>query len=590
MNTPNNQQKANLNKLSNQQVSTMDQEQITTIDPNLNPLDFLPKGWHWEVEPARTAFHLYKKILAGPLEVNCLNTDCQAVNSLIKDSSGKQLQTKARLTCNQCKSHFTPQLFIETYGARRGIPVPKATTWKDILPRYLSNIDLDPVENTATAANNNNQESSLDPRSEASERDFNNEMPVSRPKKRSADCSPPYISPTEESFKKQCDILVNQLQTVEKRAEEEIILLKVENSNLKIKLDLILKKLDQVEQSKSVQEKEVVAHQVLIPRSVETSKNKKKKTIVGATNKLTGLNNMFRESANQQLQTKKVKRLIAKQPTQFNKTILSTNLKNTETKSRPTYAEIAKKHAKTKEPEEIKKMQAALRKLSGVKPPYSGTKAEMKHKVSRIYVQGIQRMPFRELKKALFDMRFRLSKIIHIDFIGTKTSEFTVYMDYAASFVTKMKSLKIFKVLDKVNPAKPLDPNPNNEIRQAVFNSYTNRIQRAYDSSTRVDFKAYLLDLAIETGIPLTLENISETDYSEPSTEPASETSTVPTQLLSQDFDGDMSMGLSNCPSDMEIENGQGGSLTNSDLEKELDLLVCQGLLKNDSDPLNLSE
>ncbi|PWA00837.1 hypothetical protein BB558_003094 [Smittium angustum] len=94
----------------------------------------LPTGWYWLVEPAMTAYNLYSFLKDSSCPVVCQNNSCKALNSYIKDSSGSKLRTKARFTCNKCRSHISPTVFLETVGKKFVPEIPNKTTWRDISP------------------------------------------------------------------------------------------------------------------------------------------------------------------------------------------------------------------------------------------------------------------------------------------------------------------------------------------------------------------------------------------------------------------------------------------------------------------------
>ncbi|KAJ1675657.1 hypothetical protein EV182_000843 [Spiromyces aspiralis] len=126
---------------------------------------------------------------------------------------------------------------------------------------------------------------------------------------------------------------------------------------------------------------------------------------------------------------------------------------------------------------------------------------EVKHHVCRIYIQGLKHQPHKELKAALFDLRFQLSKIWSIDFIGKRIAEFTIVADYAPAFVAKVKSLPFLSIVPKVDPSKPQDPQATPEVAAAVKEAFTKRILASLASSTRPAYKQYLTDLVKEIGI-----------------------------------------------------------------------------------------
>ncbi|PVU86210.1 hypothetical protein BB561_006786 [Smittium simulii] len=100
-------------------------------------------------------------------------------------------------------------------------------------------------------------------------------------------------------------------------------------------------------------------------------------------------------------------------------------------------------------------------------------------------------------------MRFRLSKIYSLDFIGKKTLEFTVSADYAAALIQKVRSYPFLTVHDKVNPEQPIDKNASEQVKTTVRNAYTERLQRAFAATKRPELAAYFKDLASESNIAL---------------------------------------------------------------------------------------
>ncbi|PVU89949.1 hypothetical protein BB561_005096 [Smittium simulii] len=167
------------------------------------------------------------------------------------------------------------------------------------------------------------------------------------------------------------------------------------------------------------------------------------------------------------------------------------------------YAEIARNLTTNKPKEETFRLHEAIRKCAGVKPLSSGTKAEQTHFISRIFVQGITRMPYKDLKQILFTMRFRLSKIFSLDYVGKKTLEFTVAADYAAAMIQKVRSYPFLFVLSKVDPTMPFDKNASEATKLAVKKAFTDRLQRAFAATNRPELASYFADLAAESGVIL---------------------------------------------------------------------------------------
>ncbi|PWA00800.1 hypothetical protein BB558_003137 [Smittium angustum] len=178
------------------------------------------------------------------------------------------------------------------------------------------------------------------------------------------------------------------------------------------------------------------------------------------------------------------------------------------------YYELARRFSKSKKSRDIKKIYNAIKLCIGEETyfsdgpaPNSGTKAEEKHKYSRLYIQGINRMSYRKLKNILYDFRFRLKKIHSLDFIGKKTLEFTVVSDYAKAFLYNCNDLGFMKHLENVDPSKPIDEEATGETVEKVKSAYIKRVQDSYSRSKNEKYKRYLEDLTLEVGIPLERDN-----------------------------------------------------------------------------------
>ncbi|PVZ97775.1 hypothetical protein BB558_006257, partial [Smittium angustum] len=106
-------------------------------------------------------------------------------------------------------------------------------------------------------------------------------------------------------------------------------------------------------------------------------------------------------------------------------------------------------------------------------------------------------------------MRFKLSKILNMDFIGRSTMEITVMEEYARGLVAHTKAFPFLTVLSKVDPAKPMNPEATQLTKDLIRQAFYRRIQASVEKTTKPIFKQYLLDLANELAIPLLPQNIS---------------------------------------------------------------------------------
>ncbi|OMJ25196.1 hypothetical protein AYI70_g1061, partial [Smittium culicis] len=136
--------------------------------------------------------------------------------------------------------------------------------------------------------------------------------------------------------------------------------------------------------------------------------------------------------------------------------------------------------------------------LVGTKPINSGTMAEKNHKLARIYVQGISRQRIKDIKGCLFDMRFQLSKIYNLDFIGKRMLEFTVTEEYAPAFCARVKAFEFLKLMPKVNPAEPNDRTADEETKAACRTAYINRLKKSIEKATKPEIRQYMTELLAE--------------------------------------------------------------------------------------------
>ncbi|PVV01103.1 hypothetical protein BB560_004491 [Smittium megazygosporum] len=133
---------------------------------------------------------------------------------------------------------------------------------------------------------------------------------------------------------------------------------------------------------------------------------------------------------------------------------------------RPTFAQVAKKLAEGKPESESFRVQEALRNLAGAKPLTSGTKAELKHGYSRIYIKGIIRQKYSDVKILLKELGFKVNRLINLEFIGQKILE--------------------------VDPSKPISPDASPEIVTTIKTAYENRLNKAYKNTKWLNFANFL--------------------------------------------------------------------------------------------------
>ena len=140
---------------------------------------------------------------------------------------------------------------------------------------------------------------------------------------------------------------------------------------------------------------------------------------------------------------------------------------------------------------------AALRGIRNIKSRATGSVSlvDMKHRLRRVYVSGISFMRLGELKKHLYDLRFKLSKILHLDYVSKNTVEFLVYEDYAEALKKHVRFVCL-SVVHLPDPSAPMDPNPSEAIRAAVRKAFLDRLARRSDPalSERPSVQAFYAD------------------------------------------------------------------------------------------------
>jgi len=98
-----------------------------------------------------------------------------------------------------------------------------------------------------------------------------------------------------------------------------------------------------------------------------------------------------------------------------------------------------------------------------------------------VYASGFSRIPISQLKKHLFTMRFSLSKIVTLSYIGTSIIEFIIIQDYEKILIQKLKKLN-FEVLEKYDPTVPTNPLADQETKERIKSACIQRVQRLADT------------------------------------------------------------------------------------------------------------
>ena len=147
------------------------------------------------------------------------------------------------------------------------------------------------------------------------------------------------------------------------------------------------------------------------------------------------------------------------------------NLDHSTSKPRTSYADALKRnHIPSTDKSKFIHAMATLqrRKL----PTGFPTPVDLKHKVRRIYLSNLPQLPIRELKNHLFTVRFCLSRILNISYVGRSIVEFTVHEDYEHAFKNRAKNLDL-PILEKYHPGTVQDKTPL-PLRPKRFKMHSN--------------------------------------------------------------------------------------------------------------------
>jgi hypothetical protein len=158
-------------------------------------------------------------------------------------------------------------------------------------------------------------------------------------------------------------------------------------------------------------------------------------------------------------------------------------------------------------PEETRKVANSIALLKRHKPLYPAqpiylplaSPLELKHKVRRIYVKDLVHARLKDLKKLLFDMRFRLSKIVNLSYISKTTVEFLVLEDYEDGF-RKLCRFYQLSIMDSLDPSEAQDRNASAGVQLGLTMAFRQRLARQAAAendrpAVREYFREWLSDL-----------------------------------------------------------------------------------------------
>ena len=141
---------------------------------------------------------------------------------------------------------------------------------------------------------------------------------------------------------------------------------------------------------------------------------------------------------------------------------------------KPSFSEMAKrlKISPNQEKMAIESLAVLHRKKT---PIINATEIDKKHHVRRLYVSNLPRLRISELKRHLFRLRFSLTKIWNISYVGKNIVEFTIMEDYENAMTSLLKKVNL-KLLEDYNPLGANDPNATEDTQKIVFNAVKSRL------------------------------------------------------------------------------------------------------------------
>ena len=146
-------------------------------------------------------------------------------------------------------------------------------------------------------------------------------------------------------------------------------------------------------------------------------------------------------------------------------------------------------------------LQAAVQAISRLSrpPPQIGKDGS---KLSKVYVQGIGRMPISQVRLHLKSLRFRVSRILNISFLGANTAEFLLTADYVGGFKRRIGVIgqaTRWRLLDTFDAAALADPKADPATKQRVQDAFIKRVHHIILKTThpavKASYETWLRDL-----------------------------------------------------------------------------------------------
>ncbi|PVV00504.1 hypothetical protein BB560_005112 [Smittium megazygosporum] len=452
----------------------------TPSDNSEPPPEGYKPGSCWDKDPAKSAYAHYK---AYGDKVYCLHEECRAVKSLNRDQFGKKPKTIARFKCRVCKQNVYIKEYMREYMGK-ALNLEKNTGSQEIESSQES-VSISQTQDNNTT--NINKFFNIEDSDEgSSSKDFLSARVKLGPKKAQKlpfifGLKNQEISLSRERVipAKRPAITINDVPTRMRYVTEDSL-----QEHLSRHLESVKKVIGKTANTDNERKevRQLKEENESLKREIKILKERMGKDQPNTWSKKQQKTKYHSQSASE-----------AQKPTQISQ----------EPPQKPTFAEIARKLAKGKPEAENFRVQEALRNLAGAKPLTSGTKAELRHGYSRIFIKGIVRQKYSDVKILFKELGFKVNRLINLEFIGQKILEVTVPGYYAASFIRKIKELEIFEILPKVDPSKPMNPESSPETAGKIKKAYENRLNKAIQTTKWENFAEYLFDLAAESGINL---------------------------------------------------------------------------------------
>ena len=145
----------------------------------------------------------------------------------------------------------------------------------------------------------------------------------------------------------------------------------------------------------------------------------------------------------------------------------------------------------------------ALAAISAPKRLPRRSPLDTRHKLTRVYVQGITRMPISELKKHLRTLRFMTSKIANVSFVDNNIVEFLLDPTYFASFRGRLRHVDSLSILPAHDPSCPRDAKASPKVKENVHRRFVDRLHKTAATTSIPEVRQYFIDWCASIGAPV---------------------------------------------------------------------------------------